>query len=363
MRIVFVSYNYSPDIHSPEEWIERMRFYIGWLECLAKQHTVIRVDQIDYVGQFKHNNIEYHCVDDGKRKNYFPANLNRFVIALEPDIVVVSSLQFPLQVIQLRNGLGKNVRIVLQHHAEKPFGGIKKWLQRWASAKVDAFLFTAAETGKDWVRRGNIHAKGKILELMEVSSRFYPMDKQLAKKKVPVSGNAVFLWVGRLNDNKDPLTAVKAFLRFTQFQPAAKLFMVYHTAELESAIKQLLPTNENNSPVVLVGKVEHHELLYWFNSADYFLSASHYEGSGTALAEAMSCACIPVCSDIPPFRKITGGCGVLFEPGNENAIYAALQQTEGLNREEMKYAARTHFEKALSFEAIAASFEEIINTL
>ena len=71
MRIVFLSYNYSPDIRSPQEWIERIKFYIGWSECLAKKHEVIRVDQINYEGNFIHNGIQYYCVDDGKKTELF----------------------------------------------------------------------------------------------------------------------------------------------------------------------------------------------------------------------------------------------------------------------------------------------------
>ena len=36
MRFVFVSYNYSPDIHSPQEWLDRVKIYVGSLESLAK---------------------------------------------------------------------------------------------------------------------------------------------------------------------------------------------------------------------------------------------------------------------------------------------------------------------------------------
>ena len=52
MRFVFVSYNYSPDIHSPQEWLNRVKIYVGSLECLSKKHTVMRVEQINYTGNF-----------------------------------------------------------------------------------------------------------------------------------------------------------------------------------------------------------------------------------------------------------------------------------------------------------------------
>jgi glycosyltransferase involved in cell wall biosynthesis len=363
MRIVFLSYNFSQDIHSPAEWLERIKFYVGWNECLAKEHTVIRVDQINYKGNFIHNGIQYHCVDDGKKKNFFPARLNRYVRELEPDIVLVSSFLFPIQVIQLRRCLGKKVKIILQHHAERPFKGIKKYIQNFAGSQVNAFLFTAYETGVDWVRNKNLDDVNKIHELLEVSSHFYPIDKKTSREATSVSGAPVFLWVGRLNQNKDPLMAVKAFLRFAILQPTAKLYMIYHTAELASDIHKLLPKAPGISPVFLVGKVPHSELLNWFNSADFFVSASHYEGSGTALCEAISCGCIPLVSNIPSFKTISGNSGLLFEPGNEDDLFSVLNQTIQFNVEEKKMNALNIFKTKLSFEAISDKFQRIIESL
>ena len=363
MRVVFLSYNYSPDIHSPKEWLERIKFYIGWSECLATHHTVIRVDQINYEGTFINNGIQYYFVNDGKKINYFPRKLNRFVKDLNPDVVVVSSFLFPLQVIQLRNMLGKKAKIIIQHHAEKPFTGLKKYIRRFASSKADAFLFTSYHTGAGWVRNKNLDTIQKIYELVEVSSGFYPVERKIAREKTQVTGSPVFLWVGRLNQNKDPLTAVKAFLQFATRHPKSRLYMIYHTDELVAEIEKLLPKKPGNGPVVLIGKIPHNELLYWFNSADFFVSASHYEGSGTALCEAMSCGCIPIVSDIPSFRMISGHSGLLFEPGNVEALASALQQALHLDVEEKKNNALYRFRTELSFGAISAKFQELINSL
>jgi hypothetical protein len=78
------------------------------------------VDQINYEGKLNHNGIQYYFINDGIKKNYFPNKLNRFVKELKPDIILVSCFLFLLQVIQLRNCVGKKVKIILQHHAEKP---------------------------------------------------------------------------------------------------------------------------------------------------------------------------------------------------------------------------------------------------
>jgi len=281
MRIVFLSYNYSPDIRSPQEWLERIQFYIGWSEILAKKHTVIRIDQINFEGHFSHLGIQYYFIRSGKKRNYFPWRLNRLVRELKPDLVVVSSLQFPLQVIQLRICLGKKTKIILQHHAEKPFRGLRRYIQHLASQKTDAFLFTSCETGAYWVKTKNLDSENKVHQLLEVSSFFYPLDRNMAREITKVNGSPVFLWVGRLNPNKDPLTVIRAFLKYTELQVGAKLYMIFHTDELLEEIKNQLPQKPDNNPVFLIGKIPHNELIYWFNSADFYLSASHYEGSGT----------------------------------------------------------------------------------
>src|SRR5450631_1486499 len=231
MRIVFLSFNYSSDVRSPAEWIERLKFYIGWSEYLTKEHTVIRIDQIDYQGIFTFNGIQYHCIDAGGKNNYLPWKLFRAVRNLKPDIVIVSSFMFPLQVIQLRFWLGSKAKIILQHHAEKPFSGIKKYIQKLASRQADCYLFVSKETGTSWVSSNNLASEDKIRELPEVSSDFYPIDQISARAVTGVSGSPTFIWVGRLNQNKDPVLAVKAFLRFAECQPHVRLYMIYQTDE------------------------------------------------------------------------------------------------------------------------------------
>ena len=363
MRIVFLSYNYSPDIHSQQDWLERIKFYVGWSERLTKEHTVIRVDQINYEGSFTHNNVRYYCVDDGRKAKHFPGKLNLFVKRLRPDAVVVSSFQFPLQVILLRKILGKKVKIILQHHAEKPFTGLKKYIQWISSRKADAFLFTSYETGTEWVLKKNLHTLNKIHQIMEVSSTFYSIDKSIARERTQISGSPVYLWVGRLNRNKDPSTAIKAFIKFCDWQPDAKLFMIYHTAELAGEIEKLILSNSGKNNVIMVGQIPHNELLYWFNSVDFFISASHYEGSGTALCEAMSCGCIPLVTDIPPFRMISGNSALYYEPGNVDALVSILLETAHLKVDEKKNFVLNRFKTELTFEAISIKFQQILDSL
>jgi glycosyltransferase involved in cell wall biosynthesis len=365
MNFVFVSYNYSQNFSSPEAWIDRIKAYIGSLECLSEQHTVTRVEQINYEGYYIHNGIRYCFTNFPKKKTLFPFRLNRYVICLNPQVVIISGLHYPLQTIQLRLMLGKKVKIIAQNHAERPFKGIKTYLQKLADRCIDAYLFASHELGAEWVKAGNLASAAKIHEVMEVSSVFSPMDKSLAKEKTGVAGTPSFLWVGRLNANKDPLTVVKAFLKFAALTPSARLYMIYHTEELLAQLEQILNSSAQKNAVVLVGRIPHMELQYWFNSADIILSGSHYEGSGTAVCEAMSCGCMPVVSNIASFRMITdkGKCGLLFEPGDELALLTALKQTLRMNIGEKQKIALKYFKSNLSFEAIARGIQKVALSL
>jgi glycosyltransferase involved in cell wall biosynthesis len=365
MTYVFVSFAYLEDLDSPEAWFERTAVYSGVLECLSKNNTVHNVIRINYQGKCGHNGVITHFVNFGKNKAYFPFQLISFIKSLKPDVLFIQGLHQPLQLILSGLLLSSKTKIIVQHHAEKPFTGIKKYVQRKAGRFVGAYLFAATSIGMDWVTRGNIASAQKIHEVMEVSTRFYPLKKAPARLRTGAQGAPIFLWVGRLNANKDPLNVVKAFLKFSESNPGAKLYMIYHTEELIDEIKQLIKNAPLKNTIVLVGKVPHDDLLYWFNSADYFISGSFYEGSGTALCEALSCGCIPVVTDIFSFRMITdeGKCGILYEPGNEAALLAALGQTESLNTAEKRNRSLAHFKENLSFEAIALKIQQIASAL
>jgi len=367
LNMIYVSVTYYPsfDIDSPEKWFKRTEVYSGILQYLAKENTVINLKQINYEGEQIHKGIRYIFFNFGKKSTYFPWKLNRYVKSLKPDVVLVQGLHVPLQVIQLRLLLSKKVKIIAQNHAEKPMTGFKKYLQRLASRCINAYLFASRDMGMDWVKRGNLINAGKIHEVMEVSSVFYPIERSLAIEKTGVTGDPVFLWVGRLNDNKDPINVIKAFLKFVDIEPNARLYMIYHTDELLAPIKDMLNDCKNGHAISLVGKVEHDELLYWFNSTDFILSGSFYEGSGTAVCEAMSCGCMPIVTDIFSFRMITdnGRCGLLYEAGNQAALLSAFKQTQQMDVGEKQKMALEYFRTNLSFEAIAHKIQTIAASL
>lgn len=362
MKIVFASYVYSPGFVNPEMWLSQINFYTGILEALAIKHQVISIEQINYQGDYLHQGVHYCFMRFSKAGLIIPTQLHRFIKGLEPDVVFIHGLHFPFQLIQLRFCLGASTRIIAQHHAERPFTGIKQMIQRQADRAVDAYLFASRDMGLEWIKKGNLAKASKIHGVMEVSSVFYPVNRDIALAKTGITGAPVFLWVGRLNQNKDPLNVVKAFLKFAEVNISARLYMIYQTEELLPEVMGLLDNEKTPCNLVtLVGRVPHADLLYWYSSADFIISGSFYEGSGVAVCEAMSCGCIPVLTNIPSFRMMTdnGKCGWLYEPGSEAALLSALQKTQEMDIEKGRKKSLVYFQSNLSFQAIAQGIERV----
>jgi glycosyltransferase involved in cell wall biosynthesis len=354
--MVFTSYASAAEFDQPDDWLNRIAGYTGILEMLSKDHTVFGIERINYEGEQDHKGVKYYFVRQKKKVAIFPFRIHRLVKDLQPDVVFINGFIFPFQIIQLRWKLGKGVKIIILHRSEKPFKGVKKHLQKMADKYVHAYFFASHELAEQWLKVGTIQHKRKIHEIIQGSSIFHAEPKSATMSKAPV-----FLWVGRLDANKDPLTVVRAFIRFLKVQPQAILYMIYQENELLNEVMQVLYA-EHIKGIEMVGKVPHEQLHSWYNSADFIVSGSHYEGNGVAVCEAMSCGCIPVVTNIPSFRKMTGPgkCGLLYEAGSETNLLNALLQTRNLNLQIERQKTIEQFGHELSFKAIERKIVEVI---
>jgi glycosyltransferase involved in cell wall biosynthesis len=369
MKIVHLSYHYSPK-KDPQQWIRGFEFFYGIWERLAAHHEIIFINFIDYKGKIKHNGIYHWFLKKSGYALRVPLGLHWVVRALKPDVVMVHGIMSPLQVYLLRLQMGNKVKIVLQHHAEQAFKNkLKKAVQRMADKGTDAYFFTGKDHALPWLKAGLISDARKVKEIMEVSSTFQPSDKSRARQELDMQYSPetkLYLWIGHLNANKNPVLAVRAFVRFVEETDAnAILCMIFQSTALLDDIKALLADHPKAAgQVKLVGKVPHSDLAPWLSAGDFIISTSYYEGSGVAVCEGMSCGCIPILSDIPSFRFMTGGrCGVLFETGSEDALVGALKQSILMDMESEQQKTTQQYHKHLSASAIAARIQEELTAL
>ena len=290
----------------------------------------------------------------------------RFLKNLNPDIILVEGLIFPVQVICLKILLPRKLLFIAKHQAERPFKGIKRWLQVIADRRMNAYFFTSIANAQEWFEAGVITDYNKIHEIPATITSFSRLDKAESRQRTNMRGALNFLWVGRLNSNKDPLTVLKAFQKFVRNHNGATLHMIFQTEELLSDIKIIIASDIFlQESVVLHGYIKYDLLPYWYSAADFYISASYSEGGCTAILEAMACGCIPIVSSIPASLKMIGNgeYGLSFDPGNIIMLYNQLVAALHLPYAEFSQKTGTHFSSAYSPEAVAGQMAAVCTKL
>ncbi|QEC66171.1 glycosyltransferase family 4 protein [Panacibacter ginsenosidivorans] len=382
MRVVDVSFSYDAQLNSEEELLKQHYITAGWAEALQRKGVeVIVVKRFSRENAFRENDVQYYFVKDKFKAElkYFqlPFRVFKKIVELDADLVHLHTFPSSFQIVILRFLLKKKTAIIIQNHGGKVATGIKARVNKFLSIVADGFFLTTTEQGRHWFNTQR--QLRKVMPVMEGGTFFnyetrdkerdyVYFDRNIAREKTGMYGNPVFLWVGRLDDNKDPLTILNGIeILCTQYSKAS-LYMIYNEYDLLNEVKKRIEGSDvlKNS-VHLLDAVAHEAMQIHYNSADYFVLGSHYEGSGYALSEALSCGCIPVVTNIPSFSMMTdnGALGALWETGNSNSFIEAV--TKAMQKNIIHEASRCieFYKTNLSFDAIASTavkhYQNVIN--
>jgi glycosyltransferase involved in cell wall biosynthesis len=370
LHVVCVIYVYAPDVATPDGLLERYSTIRPWARALRAEGVEVTVVQRFHRDiRFEDQGIRFDFRADAcspkLRKWQIPLSFHSAVrLACQSDhdgappatVVHVNGLIFPLQMRILRNALHSGCAIVAQHHAEKPWRTTGRPLQSWGLRAADGFFFAARDLATGWVDRGLISENQRVFQVMEGSTDFRCDDRITARARTGLSGNPVVLWVGRLVALKDPLTVLGGFEQVLQHAPESRLYMVYSSDDLLPGVRDRIAASVRlSSAVTLLGSVPHAQLEDVYNSADYFVLGSHYEGSSFSLAEAMACGVVPVVTDIPSFRAMTddGKIGACWDPGSATAFAEAFLGVVHKPIRPLADQAVRFFQAHLSYPAIA----------
>lgn len=367
MKVTFVNYYYDKDIPI-DNYLDKYPTIYGWCQALANLGLQVKVyHRFNKDYSFIQNDVKYFLVRDNLRPDLkwyrTPFDFHNKIAEGEHDIIHVNSFNYTYQSHLLKRKLPK-IKIVIQHHAENPRNPIKRYFLKYHSSNLDGVIFSSSEIYDEWLNKKLIPASKNFYEIMEGSSNSTFQNRDGARKKTGLNGKPVLLWVGRLNENKDPMTVLSGFTKLLKDFPDAKLYMIFSEENLKQRILSLINQNKSISTnVKLLGYIYHDAIDDYYNSADYFVLGSHYEGSGFSLVEAMSCGVVPIVTDIPAFRMITnrGRIGTLWKCGDSDSFYQNAKEIINKPIEIESKKAMEYFSDNLSFLAIgkkAKSFYE-----
>jgi glycosyltransferase involved in cell wall biosynthesis len=367
VKVVQVDYGLHANVDDPGALLDRFPTLTGWSEALLAAGA----GKVSVVQRFLRDDL---VVRGGVDYVFRGGRMHDVVRSLRPDVVHVNGLCFPLEMWRLRRALPGTPIVVQDHAAGEPAPHLRRGLSvrrvawRHALRSADAFFFTNREQAVPWQDAGLIAPSQTICDVLESSTSFEPCPQADARRETEVSGAPAVLWVGRLNDNKDPLTVLAGFEQSLAALPGARLTMVYAGGERAADVRARIDASRRlRERVRLIGEVPHARMAGFFSAADVFVLGSHHEGSGYALLEACACGAAPVVTDIPSFRTITGqaAVGALWRVGDAADACRALVDVGRRDLLTQRASVLAHFTRALSWSAVGEramrAYREVIH--
>ena len=144
------------------------------------------------------------------------------------------------------------------------------------------------------------------------------------RKELNLDSNHLLLGsVGRLSNQKDPITMIEAFCIVIKRFPSAHLTLV-GDGELRDEILIKIDQLQLNGRVHLTGNKNDPWKIY--HSLDLFIMSSIYEGLGRSITEALSCGVPVVCTSVEGVPEIVrdNETGILVPPKDPSALAAGI---------------------------------------
>ena len=357
MHVAQISFFCDPARRLPGQLLEAWPSLVDVAEAAAGAGARVSVIQAStHTSTVVHNGVAYYFLPFGRMALGRPDedSLRALLATLSPDVAHVQGLGFVDDVLAL-SAIAPRLPILLQDHADRLPRPWRRRSWRSAIATSEAVSFSSRAQADPFRRAGLLGESTRVVEIPECPSRFSPGDQAAARAATGLGGDPCLLWVGRLDRNKDPQTVLAGVSHAAQCLPHLRLWCCYGTAPLLSQVQRQIARDPLLAPRVrLLGSVAHERIEQLMRAADIFVLGSHHEGSGYSLIEALACGLPPVVTDIPSFRTLTdgGAAGALWPCGDSGALAAALVSLATKPRPQLRAAARAHFERELSLEAV-----------
>lgn len=374
MRVVHAVCHPDPQGRTPEELLEAWPTVPGLAEAVAKLGvpvTVVQAAARD--AEITHKGVDYRFVAC-RRHGWIDRRLIRFarrravgnvVARMRPAVIHFHSLSLPGCLASVRD-VTPSAAIVVQDHSDHVPRRWGRSLTRRALAAVDGVMFTSRSQAAPWLAHNLLQRSVPVFEVCESSSTFSPGDRSAARAATGLHGDPCVLWIGRLTRQKDPLSVLDAVSCAVRELPSLELWCLYTEATLLPEVQARISADRTlGERVHLMGSVPHEQVELFCRAADLYISASHREGSGYSLIEALACGVTPIVTDIPPFRAITGeaAVGAIVPLGDSGAMARSLVGLAALDRGELRQKTLAHFERFLSFDVLGQRLCEVYESV
>jgi glycosyltransferase involved in cell wall biosynthesis len=187
-------------------------------------------------------------------------------------------------------------------------------------------------------------------------------ERAATRAELGISQEAVAgVWVGALEDHKDPHTAVSAALDVARSDSRLTL-LVAGEGPLRGELERSARGGEDGGVRLLGFRSDVHRLLA---AADFYVISSQHEGLSYSLLEAMSRGLPPVVSDPPGNIELVGDAGIVVPCGDVPGFAAAFRRlgADDASRLALGERARARVEEHLLIEEMVRRTRELYDAV
>lgn len=153
--------------------------------------------------------------------------------------------------------------------------------------------------------------------------RFQPQDKTEARQKLGLAEGSILLSVGNLIELKGHHLAIEALAEL----PMDTRLVIAGSGPEQQHLQRMANQFGVAERTIFAGRIDNHELKWWYSAADALLLCSSREGWPNVLLEAMACGTPVIATAVGGTPEIIGSsnAGRLMDERSATALLAAYE--------------------------------------
>jgi glycosyltransferase involved in cell wall biosynthesis len=204
---------------------------------------------------------------------------------------------------------------------------------RWTVSRTirsAARILTGSEFSRDSIARAYGLDGDRITVVPNAaSSGFRPLARENAMRSVGLRFQIAapfILTVGDLQPRKNQIGLIRAFARLVRDCPQLKHDLVLAGQEtwFGPRVREVARVSGVPDRIHFTGFVSDNDLLQLYNTCEFFVFPSLYEGFGLPLLEAMACGRAVACSNTSAMPEVADGAALLFDPESPAEMERAM---------------------------------------
>jgi D-inositol-3-phosphate glycosyltransferase len=170
------------------------------------------------------------------------------------------------------------------------------------------------------------------------------------------------LYVGRLEEEKGPLDAVRCMDKVASALPGTHGYVV-GSGSMEKKVRVAVASTQGR--VTFLGHLSDGEVADLYRRAEVVVMPSAFEGLGMVALEAMASGAVVVGYDVPGLRDTLRGRGLVVPHGDLRALEASVSEVLTSERTRRRLAARSvqHVRAERSWTHCAEQFDDLYRFL